>query len=90
MVVRNAKRTDSPIMTKRNSEQDKIRIIAVDTSTDLARRLTDLLGKDKADVYRESRLDRVLERFESEFYADGFVRRCGGHWHRYSTQKGVV
>ena len=68
MLVRNAKRTDSPIMTKRNSEQDKIRIIAVDTSTDLAGRLTNLFGKDKTDVCRESSIDRVLERFESEPY----------------------
>lgn len=66
--MRNTKRTDSPIMTKRNSEQDKIRIIAVDTSTDLACRLTDLFGKDKVDVYRETSIDRVLERFESEPY----------------------
>lgn len=58
----------NPRRMKKNSEQDKIRIIAVDTSTDLASRLTDLLGKDKADVCRESSIDRVLESFESEPY----------------------
>jgi len=53
---------------KKKPAHDKIRIIAVDTSTDLASRLTDLLGKDKTDVCRESSIDRVIERFESEPY----------------------
>ncbi|MFW9799865.1 MAG: hypothetical protein ACFFD9_05480, partial [Candidatus Thorarchaeota archaeon] len=42
--------------------------MAVDTSTDLASRLINLLGKDAVDVCRETTIDRVLERFESEPY----------------------
>ena len=56
----------NPRRMKKDSEQDKIRVIAVDTSTDLASRLTDLVGENKADVRRESSIDRALETFESE------------------------
>jgi len=45
-----------------------IRIIAVDRVPDLARRLESLFEGRNVGVYRESSLDRVLERFESEPY----------------------
>ena len=47
---------------------DGIRIIAVDKAPDLARRLESLFEGRNVGVYRESSLDRVLERFESEPY----------------------
>ncbi len=50
----------------KNSETS--RIIAVDKTTQLAQRLAGLLAKDDIDVLRESSIDRVLERFESEPY----------------------
>ncbi len=50
----------------RNSK--KIRIIAVDKTMQLAQRLAGLFAKDDVDVFRESGIDRVLEKFESEPY----------------------
>lgn len=46
----------------------KIRIIAVDTSTDLAGRLKGLFDEKKVDVHRESSIDRVLKKFEAKSY----------------------
>ena len=56
----------NPRRMKKDSEQDEIRIIAVDTSADLARRLTALLVKDKMGVRLGPGIDRVLERSEPE------------------------
>ncbi len=50
----------------RNSKT--IRIIAVDKTMQLAQRLAELFAKDDVDVFRESGIDRVLEKFESEPY----------------------
>jgi DNA-binding NtrC family response regulator len=46
----------------------KIRIIAVDISTDLAGRLKGLFDEKKVDVHRESSIDGVLEKFQSKSY----------------------
>jgi len=46
----------------------KIRIIAVDKTMQLAKRLAGLFAKDDVYVSRESDIDRVLERFESDPY----------------------
>ena len=53
---------------KRKSKQEKTRIIAVDKKAELAERLACLFAGDDTEVRRESSLDRVLERFESEPY----------------------
>jgi DNA-binding NtrC family response regulator len=53
---------------KINTKQERIRIIAVDASADLAGRLKGLFGDNKVEVHRESNIDRVLEKFESEPY----------------------
>lgn len=50
----------------RNSET--VRIIAVDKTMQLAQRLAGLFAKDDVDIFRESGIDRVLERFEAEPY----------------------
>lgn len=42
--------------------------MAVDKGADLAQRLNSLFAKDDVDVCRESRIDRVLERFETHPY----------------------
>ncbi len=55
-------------VAKRKSKQEKTRIIAVDTTAALAGRLRVLFADKKVDVHRESSIDRVLERFESEQY----------------------
>ena len=49
-------------------KQEKIRIIAVDKTTQLAQRLSGIFAKDNVEVLRELSIDRVLERFESEPY----------------------
>jgi DNA-binding NtrC family response regulator len=46
----------------------QIRIITVGKNTELASRLRRLFAKDKINVIRESSIDRVLERFESDPY----------------------
>ena len=46
----------------------QIRIITVGKDTELAPRLRTLFAKDEIDVIRESSIDRVLERFESDPY----------------------
>jgi len=53
---------------KMSKNSETIRIIAVDKTTQLAQRLAGLLAKDDIDVLRESSIDRVLERFESDRY----------------------
>ena len=55
-------------MKKDRKSINNIRIMAVEKKADLAERLTRLLIKDPVEVYRESDIDRVLERFESEAY----------------------
>jgi len=42
--------------------------MTVEKKTDLVERLTRLLAGDNIEVHRESNIDRVLERFESEAY----------------------
>jgi DNA-binding NtrC family response regulator len=49
-------------------KQEKIRIIAVDKTAQLAQRLSGIFAKDNVEVLRELSIDRVLERFESEPY----------------------
>jgi len=53
---------------KADSRQEKIRIIAVDVSAGLAGRLKDLYADKQVEVYSESGLDGVLEKFESKPY----------------------
>ncbi|MBN2269552.1 MAG: sigma-54-dependent Fis family transcriptional regulator [Sedimentisphaerales bacterium] len=53
---------------KTDSRQEKIRIIAVDNSSDLAARLRTLFKDNSADVHLEPSIDRVLEKFESSPY----------------------
>lgn len=49
-------------------KQKEISIIAVDTSTNLANRLSSLFSKKNVKVHREYSIDRVIEKFESKTY----------------------
>jgi len=55
-------------MKKSKRSTNNICIIAVEKKADLANRLTLLFAKDNIEVHRETNIDRVLERFESESY----------------------
>jgi len=48
--------------------QHHIKIMAVDKGADLPNRLKSLFSKSAAEIFRESSLDRVLERFEHESF----------------------
>jgi DNA-binding NtrC family response regulator len=49
-------------------KSDTVRIIAVARDGELANRIRELFAGDRAEVCRESTIDRVIERFESEPY----------------------
>jgi DNA-binding NtrC family response regulator len=53
---------------KRRKKSKNVHIIAVDKSADLANRLTRLFAQDDVDVCRESSIDHVLDRFETDSY----------------------
>jgi DNA-binding NtrC family response regulator len=55
-------------MKKSKKPIDNTCIMVVEKKADLAERLTGLLAKNHIDVHRESSIDRVVERFESEVY----------------------
>lgn len=55
-------------MKKSKKPTNSARIMAVEKKADIAERLTGLLSKDHIEVHRESSIDRVIERFESEAY----------------------
>jgi DNA-binding NtrC family response regulator len=55
-------------MKKSKKPKNCIRIMAVEKKAHLADRLTHLFAKDPIEVHRESSIDRVIERFESEAY----------------------
>jgi DNA-binding NtrC family response regulator len=57
-------------MAKRSeiNVQDNIKIIAVDKSVDLSNRLKSIFKASNIKIFRESSLDRVLERFERESF----------------------
>ena len=55
-------------MKKNKKPTQNIRMMTVEKKADLVERLTRLLAGDNIEVHRESNIDRVLERFETEAY----------------------
>jgi DNA-binding NtrC family response regulator len=55
-------------MKKNKKSTNSTRIMVLEKKADIAERLTDLLAEDCIHVHRESNIDRVVERFESEAY----------------------